>query len=183
MGDGHSFYPNFALLDEVYHGVTAQKHTEWAEAKVEEERRMWGCSQYEDYLDQAREWENSEMHDREKERLIKLIDRIHQLLTPYVEKDIWEEYLWDDDDIKDVRDVYSLNLDFDLNCTHFLASMELNLKNYGDFGPPCNGNSWYDTIGGELVGKLQEELEYDEFILALEKLLKAIDKYLLVDMK
>ena len=93
------------------------------------------------------------MHDREKERLSKLIDRIHQLLTPYVDKDIWEEYLWDDGDIKDVRDVYSLDIVFALDCSHFLASMELNLKNFGDFGLPCNGNTCYDTIGGEFVGK------------------------------
>ena len=55
MGDGHSFYPTFALLDEVYDGVTAQELTGWAEEKVAEELATWGCSQYEEYLDRARE--------------------------------------------------------------------------------------------------------------------------------
>ena len=36
-----------------------------------------------------------------------------------------------------------------------------------------------DTLGGELVGKLGKYMEYDEFLLALEQLLRAIDKYLL----
>ena len=36
-----------------------------------------------------------------------------------------------------------------------------------------------DTLGGELVGKLGEYMEYDELLLALEQLLRAIDKHLL----
>ena len=178
MGDGHSFYPDLALLAEVYDGITAQEQTKWAENKVAEEQSRWSCSQYEDYLDEAHEWEESEMHNREKDRLTQLVNRIHQLLTPYVEKDIWEEWLWEDGDAKDVRDVYSLNLGLDWDETHFLASMDLNLKNYGEFGPPYNGNR-YDTLGGELVGKMGEYMEYDELLSALEKLLRAIDKYLL----
>ena len=63
--------------------------------------------------------------------------------------------------------------------THFLASMDLNLKNFGDFGPPSPETARYDTIGGELVGRMGEYMEYDEFLLALEQLLRAIDKYLL----
>lgn len=179
MGDGHSFYPTFALLDEVYDGVTAQELTGWAEEKVAEELATWGCSQYEEYLDRAREWEESEMHNREKERLTELIRHIHQLLTPYVNKDIWEEGIWNDEDNRNVREVYSLSLDYDDDGTHFLASMELNLKNYGDFGPKYHGLKNYDTIGGELVGNMRDYLEYDAFLLSLEQLLRAIDKYLL----
>lgn len=179
MGDGHSFYPDLALLDEVYDGLTAQEQTNWAENKVAEERCKWGCSQYEDYLDEVREWEESEMHNREKERLTKLVNRIHQLLTPYVDKDIWEEWLWDAGETRHVRDVYSLRLQMDWDETHFLASMDLNLKNFGEFGPPSKGIMNRDTLGGELVGKLGEYMEYDEFLLALEQLLRAIDKYLL----
>lgn len=178
MGDGHSFYPDLALLDEVYDGLTAQEQTNWAENKVAEERCKWGCSQYEDYLDEASEWEDSEMHNREKDRLTELIHRIHHLLTPYVDKDIWEEWLWDAGETKNVRDVYSLNLQLDWDETHFLASMDLNLKNFGEFGPSDN-DSRYDTLGGELVAKMGEYMEYDEFLLALERLLRAIDKYLL----
>lgn len=179
MGDGHSFYPDLALLAEVYDGVTAQEQTKWAENKVAEERCKWGCSQYEDYLDEACEWEDSEMHNREKDRLTKLVNRIHQLLTPYVDKDIWEEWLWDAGETRHVRDVYSLRLQMDWDETHFLASMDLNLKNFGDFGPPSPETARYDTIGGELVGRMGEYMEYDEFLLALEQLLRAIDKYLL----
>ena len=179
MGDGHSFYPDLVLLAEVYDNITAQEQTKWAEDKVDEERSVWGCSQYEDYLDEAREWEESEMHNREKERLTELINRIHQLLTPYVDKDIWEEWTRADDETRNVRDVYSLNLSLDLDETHYLASMELNLKNYGEFGPPSASTSRRDTLGGELVGQMFEYMEYDEFLLALERLLRAIDKYLL----
>lgn len=42
MGDGHSFYPDLALLAEVYDGMTAQEQTQWAEDKVEEELSNWG---------------------------------------------------------------------------------------------------------------------------------------------
>ena len=180
MGDGHSFYPDLALLNEVYNNIAAQEQTKWAENKVAEELNHWGCSQYEDYLNEAREWEDSEMHNREKERLTKLVNSIHQLLTPYVDKDIWEEWLWDDGDAKSVRDVYSLNLDLDWDETHYLASMELNLKNYGEFGPPSTGKTKYDTLGGELVREMGEYMEYDELLLALERLLRAIDDYLLI---
>ena len=121
MGDGHSFYPDLALLAEVYDGMTAQEQTKWAEDKVADELSTWGCSLYEDYLAEAREWEE----------------------------------------------------------THYLASMELNLKNYGEFGPASKGRMNRDTLGGELVGKLGKYMEYDEFLLALEQLLRAIDKYLL----
>lgn len=179
MGDGHSFYPGLALLAEVYNKVSVHEQTEWAKAKVAEERNRWGCSQYDDYLNEALEWENSEMHDREKKRLTELINRIHQLLTPYVNKDIWDESLWDDGEIRDVRDVFSLNLGYDWSGTHFLASMELNLKNYGEFGPPHKGKYNYDTIGGQMVGEMCEYMEYDIFIQNLEQLLRTIDKYLL----
>ena len=179
MGYGHSFYPDLALLAEVYDGMTVQEQTKWAEDKVAEELSSWGCSQYEDYLAEAREWEESEMHNREKERLTKLVNRIHTLLTPYVDKDIWEEWLWEDGNTKNVRDVYSLSLGLDWEETHYLASMELNLKNYGEFGPASKGIMNRDTLGGELEGKLGEYMEYDEFLLALEQLLRAIDEYLL----
>ena len=179
MGDGHSFYPDLALLAEVYHGITAQEQSKWAEDKVAEELSSWGCSQYEDYLAEAREWGGSEMHNREKERLTELVNRIHQLLTPYVDKNIWEERLLDDDDTKNVRDVYSLDLSLDWEETHYLASMELNLKNFGEFGPPSSGTTNRDTLGGELVGKLGEYMEYEKLLLALEQLLRAIDEYLL----
>ena len=57
--------------------------------------------------------------------------------------------------------------------------MELNLKNYGEFGPPYKGKCNYDTIGGQMVGEMREYMEYDVFIKNLEQLLRAIDKYLL----
>ena len=79
------------------------------------------------------------MYNREKERLTKLVNRIHQLLTPYVDKDIWEEWLGEDGNTKNIRDVYSLNLGLDWEETHYLASMELNLKNFGEFGPASKG--------------------------------------------
>ena len=176
MSDEFNFYPDMALLSEVYDELTAREQTQWAEEKVIEEERQWGCSQYEDYLDDAREWEDSEMHKREKERLTMLVNRIHEMLAPYVDKDIWDESIWND---RSVRDVYTLNLSFSQDYTHFLASMNLELKNWGDFGPPYEGKKNYDTVGGEMVGRLTHEMEYDELLQNLEQLLLAIDKYLL----
>lgn len=180
--DGYSFYPEYTLLEEVYDGVSPHLETLWAVHKIEEEERMYGCTQYDGYLRQARKWEHSKLRSYEKERLTELINLIHDLLKPYLDEDIWDECLRNNAESKALRDVYSLELYLDSNYSHFEASLYLKLKNQGEFGPQNDGNKDYDTIGGELFHKLRERQEYDELALSLIQLLKTINKFLLTEL-